>query len=67
MIFLDPPYKEKNINRLIDTISNKKLLKKGGLVIIHRNKKDKENYSKSFKVLDEKNYGISKILFGTLN
>ena len=67
VIFLDPPYKEKNINRLIDTISNKKLLKKGGLVIIHRNKKDKENYSKSFKVLDEKNYGISKILFGTLN
>ena len=67
VIFLDPPYKEKNINRLIDNISNKKLLKKGGLVIIHRNKKDKENYSKSFKVLDEKNYGISKILFGTLN
>ena len=67
VIFLDPPYKEKNINRLIDKISNKKLLKKGGLVIIHRNKKDKENYSKSFKVLDEKNYGISKILFGTLN
>ena len=67
VIFLDPPFKEKNINRLIDTISNKKLLKKGGLVIIHRNKKDKENYSKSFKVLDEKNYGISKIMFGTLN
>ena len=67
IIFLDPPYKQGNINKLIDEIFHKKLLKNKGLIILHRNKKSKENYSKYLKVLDEKNYGISKIMFGTLN
>ena len=67
IIFLDPPYKQGNIDKLIDKIFHKKLLKNKGLIILHRNKKSKENYSKYLKVLDEKNYGISKIMFGTLN
>ena len=67
IIFLDPPYKQGNIDKLIDEIFQKKLLKNKGLIILHRNKKSKENYSKYLKVLDEKNYGISKIMFGTLN
>ena len=67
IIFLDPPYKQGNIDKLIDEIFHKKLLKNKGLIILHRNKKSKENYSKYLKVLDEKNYGISKIMFGTLN
>ena len=66
IIFLDPPYKQGNIDKLIDEIFHKKLLKNKGLIILHRNKKSKENYSKYLKVLDEKNYGISKIMFGTL-
>ena len=67
IIFLDPPYKDGNIDKLIEEIFHKKLLKDEGLIIFHRNKKSKENYSKYLKVLDEKKYGISKILFGTLN
>ena len=67
IIFLDPPYKEKNITSIIDKISNEKLLKKDGIIIIHRHKKNNENYCENFKILEIKKYGISKIIFGILN
>ena len=67
IIFLDPPYKDKNISELIDKIFKIKLLSKNGIIITHRNKKEKEKYSKNFSILEEKTYGISKILFGNLN
>ena len=35
-----------------------------GVIIIHRHKNDNDQYSKNLKILEEKNYGISKILFG---
>ena len=66
IIFLDPPYKD-NIAKLIDKIFEINLLNKNGIIILHRNKKVKEEYSKNFNILEEKNYGISKILFGNLN
>ena len=66
IIFLDPPYKD-NIAKLIDKIFEINLLRKNGIIILHRNKKVKEEYSKNFNILEEKNYGISKILFGNLN
>ena len=67
IIFLDPPYQDKNISELIDKIFKIKLLSKNGIIITHRNKKEKEKYSKNFSILEEKTYGISKILFGNLN
>ena len=67
IIFLDPPYKDRNISALIDKIYDIKLLNKNGIIIIHRNRKDNEKYSKNFNILEEKTYAISKILFGILN
>ena len=66
LIFLDPPFKEKNIFELINNIYLKNILGKNGILIIHRNKKTTEIYPKNFKILDTKNYGISKIIFGNL-
>tara|TARA_B100000989_G_scaffold297585_1_gene283756 strand:+ start:1305 stop:1859 length:555 start_codon:yes stop_codon:yes gene_type:complete len=66
IIFLDPPYKDK-IAKLIDKIFEINLLSKNGIIILHRNKKVKEKYSKNFNILEEKTYGISRILFGNLN
>ena len=66
IIFLDPPYKEKRLPNIIDDIFQKKILNKNGVIVIHRHKKQNDEYSKNFKILDEKKYGISKILFGTL-
>ena len=64
LIFMDPPYKEKNINHIINTIKEKKTLNKDGIMIIHRHKKDDIKISQHLKILDERNYGISKIILG---
>ena len=67
IIFLDPPYKDRNISELIDKIFEINLLSKSGIIITHRNKNIKDKYSKNFRILEEKTYGISKISFGNLN
>jgi len=67
IIFLDPPYKEKRLNILINNIYENKILNKNGLLIIHRHKKEKDELIKNLKILEERKYGISKILFGILN
>ena len=64
IIFLDPPYKEKKLNNLLEKIISLNLLTKDGIFIIHRHKKEKDDFPEKFKVLKEKYYGISKIIFG---
>ena len=63
IIFMDPPFKENKINELIILISEMKILANKGLVIIHRNKKNKENFSEKLNILDVRYYGLSKIIF----
>ena len=67
IIFLDPPYKEKNLKKILDNISSEKLMKDNGVIIIHRHKNEKDQLSKNLKIIEEKKYGISKIIFGILN
>ena len=64
IIFLDPPYKEKKINIILNNLSRFKTLKPDGIIIIHRHKKEKNDFPKEFKIIEEKIYGISKIIFG---
>tara|TARA_B100000795_G_C22737910_1_gene414048 strand:- start:244 stop:822 length:579 start_codon:yes stop_codon:yes gene_type:complete len=64
IIFIDPPYKEKNLPKLLKKIIDSKILKKDGIFIVHRHKKEKDEFPKEFNVLEEKNYGVSKIIFG---
>ena len=66
IIFLDPPFKDKEINILINQIKMLKIANINTLIIIHRNKKSVDNISKLLNILDEKNYGLSKILFSKL-
>jgi 16S rRNA (guanine966-N2)-methyltransferase len=66
IIFLDPPYKEKKLKILIEKIVELNLLKKNGIIIIHRHKKENDSFPSKFKVLIEKNYGVSKIVFGRI-
>ena len=65
IIFLDPPYKEKALENVLDKIIRDKILKDKGIIIIHRHKKEVEEFPKNFQVIDEKKYGISKIIFGS--
>jgi len=64
LIFCDPPYKDEKINRLIKLIFDKDLLKENGIIIIHRNKGTMDKLPNFFQSIDERNYGMSKIIFG---
>ncbi len=63
IIFLDPPYKDKNFNYVLELIYNQDILEKNGVIIVHRHKNDPIDLSKNFKLVEEKKYGISKIFF----
>ena len=65
IIFMDPPYKEDNFSILLDRVIKADILKKKGIIVIHRHKKDKIGHLKNFKIIEEKIYGISKVTFGT--
>ena len=63
IIFLDPPYKDKNIENILLKIKNEKILNKKGIIIVHRHKNDQDIIPKNFTIIEEKKYGISKIIF----
>ena len=67
IIFMDPPYKEKKLPNLLNTIIKLKLLKDKGVIIIHRHKKEEDIFPNEFKIIIKKNYGISKIIFGNIS
>ena len=64
IIFMDPPYKEKNLLQLLAKIIESDVLSEKGIVIIHRHKKEKDELPNEFNIIEQKTYGISKIIFG---
>jgi 16S rRNA (guanine966-N2)-methyltransferase len=66
LIFCDPPFKSKSIEKLIKEIHKKKLLKRNGIIVIHREKNTSDNFPNYFEIIEERIYGISKIIFGKL-
>ncbi len=64
LIFCDPPFINKDIENIIKFIYINKLLKKNGILIIHRNKNSKDKMPLYFNIIDERTYGISKIIYG---
>ena len=64
LIFCDPPFKDLNIEKLIQLICNNNLLQKDGILVLHRKKNTKEKLPNYFKIIDERIYGISKVTFG---
>ena len=66
IIFMDPPYKEKKLPFLLNAITKLELLNTDGVIIIHRHKKEDDDLPKEFNIILEKNYGISKIIFGNI-
>ena len=64
IIFLDPPYKEKQLMKLLNKIIHLRLLKENGIFIIHRHKKEEDIFPDNFKIILKRSYGVSKIIFG---
>ena len=67
LIFLDPPYKEKNIKVILENIAKFNLLKATGLIVLHRHKKTKDDIDSKFNIKRSVKYGISKIIFMKIN
>ena len=67
IIFMDPPYKEKNLSRVIIDIIDAKILDNNGIIILHRHKNEEDKFPKEFRVIEEKTYGISRVFFGSCN
>ena len=63
LIFLDPPYKDKNLEILLKNIQDRFLLKSNGIIILHRHIDTKDTIPTGFKILEEKKYGISRVIF----
>ena len=67
MVFLDPPFKDNKVFKLFNEIKKSKFINDETLLILHRNKKYKENFDENIKILKEKSYGLSRIIFGKIN
>jgi len=63
IIFLDPPYKDKNLENLFKKIKEKKIINKNGIIVLHRHKDEPDNFPSNLKLIEQKIYGISKIMF----
>ena len=63
IIFLDPPYKDKNLKNILININDQKILNKNGIIIIHRHRNEQDFLPECFKTIEEKKYGLSKIIF----
>ena len=53
----------KDLKEKLSKLINRKILKKNGIIIMHRHKKDKLEINKKIKILDVRNYGVSKVYF----
>ena len=63
IIFLDPPYKDKNLENLLNKIKDQNILNKNGIIVLHRHKNETDFLPSSFQIIEQKVYGISKIIF----
>ncbi len=64
LIFIDPPFKEKKINTLLEMLLSLRVLKNNGVMIVHRNKKIDEIITNKLNIIETREYGISRIIFG---
>ena len=63
IIFLDPPYKDKNLENLLNKIKDQNILDKNGIIVLHRHKNEIDHLPPNFQIIEQKFYGISKIIF----
>ena len=52
IIFLDPPYKDKDLKNLFIDIKKNGILKNNGIIILHRHKKESDYIPLNFKLID---------------
>ena len=65
IIFFDPPYKDDEFVNCIKTLKDLNIVNKNHLIIIHREKKTKDNLKELMNILLLKKYGRSQLIFGS--
>tara|TARA_B100000029_G_scaffold504045_1_gene582166 strand:- start:509 stop:1078 length:570 start_codon:yes stop_codon:yes gene_type:complete len=65
LIYLDPPFKEEKILKIFQCLIKQNNFSSKILIVLHRNKAD-NTYFDSYKCIEKKIYGNSKILFGNI-
>ena len=64
IFFLDPPFADENYFLNLELIKNRKIFEENHIVIIHREKRSKENFGSILHIVETKQYARSKIFFG---
>ena len=64
IFFLDPPFLDAKFIENLERIKKNKIFEQNHIVIIHRERKSKDNYRNLIEIVDTKEYGRSKIIFG---
>ena len=64
IIFLDPPFVQSNFLKELELIKENRMYKNNHVVIVHREKNSKEDFSNILETLIVRKYGRSKIIFG---
>ena len=64
IFFFDPPFKDNGFLEILQIIKKKKIFFSKHIVVIHRDKKSKDNFKNLVKIIDIKEYGRSKIILG---
>ena len=67
IFFFDPPFADLNFLDNLKILKKKKIYNKNHLVIIHRDKKSKDGLENLLEIINIKQYGRSKIIFGVFN
>lgn len=61
IIFIDPPYEKYKLKDLLNIFSDN--LKKDGILIIEESSRVKSETNEDFKIIDERIYGDTKVIF----
>ena len=64
IIFLDPPYQDKECVEVVKRIKKKELLNKKHIIVIHREIKSEDHIDKYLNIIEKRIYGRSQIFFG---
>ena len=67
IFFLDPPFSDKKFIQDLNLIKKSKIYKAKHIVVIHRERKSKDDFHNFLKMIITKHYGRSKIIFGVFN
>lgn len=63
IIFMDPPYKERIIDNILTQICENNILNNNGIIIIEQDKNADLPVEKEFRIIKNKKYGLTTIIF----